>query len=45
MYGFDVVDLVCLGFDKLGSLPKSLCTTPQQKDEEQNRNRNSEEPK
>jgi hypothetical protein len=42
MYGFDVVGL---GFVKLDSLPKSLCTTPQQKDEEQNRNRNSEKPK
>jgi hypothetical protein len=37
--------LFVLVFDKLGSLPKSLCTTPQQKDEEQNRNRNSEKPK
>ena len=44
MCGFNIVGVI-LVFAEATELPTSLCATPQQKDQEQNRNRNSEEPK
>jgi hypothetical protein len=44
MCGFNIVG-VALVFAEATSRPGSLCATPQQKDQEQNRNRNSEKPK
>ncbi len=46
MCGFNIVGFARTGvFDEAGSLPKSLGAASQQKDQEQNRNRNSEKPK
>jgi hypothetical protein len=44
MYGFNIVN-VTLVFLRAGSPQDHLCAAPQQKDQEQNRNRNSEQPK
>jgi len=44
MCGLNIVG-VTLVFAEATSPPGSLCATPQQKDQEQNRNRNSEKPK
>jgi hypothetical protein len=43
MCGFDIVALVRPGFDQ-PVRPKSLCATPQQKDQEQNRNWDPQKP-
>jgi len=45
MCGFNIVGLVRPGLVFNKAALKSLCATPQQKDQEQNRNRNSEKPK
>lgn len=44
MCGLNIVGVI-LVFAEASSPPGSLCATPQQKDQEQNRNRNSEKPK
>ena len=45
MCGFNIVGLARLGLVFNKAALKALCATPQQKNQEQNRNRNSEKPK